>query len=86
MEATAKVYKTSEKQLNWVKANYHQRGGREKQLTRYYFKIHPEINSETFHADLDPLSRLIKLKEYHFQERVKRNTEKFNNILIQKTT
>ena len=83
---TPKQKKTSQKQIDWVKQNYHQRGGREKQLIRYHFKIHPELDSTTFHTELDPFNRLMKLKEYHFQERIKRNTEKFNNQLIQKTT
>jgi len=75
--STTKIYKTTPKQLDWSKMNYHYRGGREKQLIRYHFKIHPELDSTTFHADLDPIDRLMKLKEYHFQERIKRNTEKF---------
>jgi len=80
MEAT-KMHKTSEKQINWVKQNYHQRGGREKQLIRYHFKIHPELDPTTYLVDLSPLERLIKLKEYHFQELIKRNTEKFNKSI-----
>jgi hypothetical protein len=76
--APAKLKKTPQKQIDYVRQNYHQRGGREKQLIRYHFNIHPELDKTTFYPDLEPIDRLIKLKEYHFQERIKRNTEKFN--------
>jgi hypothetical protein len=77
--ATAsKIYKSNPKNLICVKNNYHQRGGREKQLIRYYFRKNPELDPATFHADLDPLDRLMKLKDLHFKKRIMRNTVKFN--------
>jgi hypothetical protein len=74
MEAP-KQKKTPQKQIDYVRQNYHQRGGREKQLIRYHFKIHPELVPATFHAELDPIDRLMKLKEYHFIQKYKKVNE-----------
>jgi hypothetical protein len=75
MEATLNQKKSSQKQIDWVKQNYHQRGGRERQLLKYHFGKHPELDSATFYADLEPIERVMKLKEYGFQKKYKKTNQ-----------